>query len=185
MNNPKKNNATMKKFIVKLKSDNSVLGIFDTKGEASKFVTEAIDGNQIDTVFDVVCEEKDIDDYPLTFGDACKFLGIPEDAIVLTGGNEIGKSAVAFYKLAIIAKAWNKIDGFVPDFSNAHQFKYFPWFLYKTKHAGFVCTGTGNSFTSASAGAGAAIGSRLCFASESVAKKFGETFTALYNEMFL
>lgn len=35
MNNPKKNNATMKKFIVKLKSDNSVLGIFDTKIDAS------------------------------------------------------------------------------------------------------------------------------------------------------
>lgn len=128
----------MKKFIVKLKSDDSIIGTFDTKVEASEFVTEAIDDNQIDTVFDVVCEEKDIDDYPLTFGDACKFLGIPESAIALKGDNGIAKSAVAFYKLAIIAKAWNKIDGFVPDFSNSDQYKYFPWFVYETKHAGFV-----------------------------------------------
>lgn len=171
----------MKKFIVKLKSDDSIIGTFDTKVEASEFVTEAIDDNQIDTVFDVVCEEKDIDDYPLTFGDACKFLGIPESAIALKGDNGIAKSAVAFYKLAIIAKAWNKIDGFVPDFSNSDQYKYFPWFVYETKHAGFVCASTNDaaSFTAAY------FGSRLCFKSSATARKFGETFTALYNEMFL
>lgn len=180
MNNPKKNNATMKKFIVKLKSDDSIIGTFDTKVEASEFVTEAIDDNQIDTVFDVVCEEKDIDDYPLTFGDACKFLGIPESTIALKGDNGIAKSAVAFYKLAIIAKAWNKIDGFVPDFSNFDQLKYYPWFVYKSTHAGFVYADTSNTASNTDAN----IGSRLCFKSALIARKFGETFTALYNEMF-
>lgn len=171
----------MKKFIVKLKSDDSIIGTFDTKVEASEFVTEAIDDNQIDTVFDVVCEEKDIDDYPLTFGDACKFLGIPESAIALKGDNGIAKSAVAFYKLAIIAKAWNKIDGFVPDFSNSSQYKYYPWFVYKSLHAGFVCAYTYNAASIALAH----VGSRLCFKSSATARKFGEIFTALYNEMFL
>ena len=169
----------MKKFIVKLKSDDSIIGTFDTKVEASEFVTEAIDDNQIDTVFDVVCEEKDIDDYPLTFGDACKFLGIPEIAIALKGDNGIAKSAVAFYELAIIAKAWNKIDGFVPDFSNPEQYKYSPWFKYNSR-AGFVFA---NSYYSASNSL-ASIGSRLCFKSALIARKFGETFTALYNDMF-
>lgn len=180
MNNPKKNNATMKKFIVKLKSDNSVLGTFDTKVEASEFVTEAIDDNQIDTVFDVVCEEKDID-YPLTFSDACKILGITEGTIALKGDNGIAKSAVAFYKLAIIAKAWNKIDGFVPDFSNLEQYKYSPWFKYNSSRAGFVYANTYYTHTNASAD----IGSLLCFKSALIAHKFGETFTALYNKMFL
>jgi len=180
MNNPKKNNATMKKFIVKLKSDNSVLGIFDTKIDASKFIVKSFNNNLIDTIFDIICEEKDAE-YPLTFSDACKFLGITEGTIALKGDNGIAKSAVAFYKLAIIAKAWNKIDGFVPDFSNIDQSKHFPWFLYRTEHAGFVCTGTSTSASSASS----AIGSRLCFASSATAQKFGETFTALYNEMFL
>ena len=180
MNNPKKNNATMEKIIVKLKSDNSVLGIFDTKIDASKFIVESFNNNLIDTIFDIICEEKDAE-YPLTFSDACKFLGITEGTIALKGDNGIAKSAVAFYKLAIIAKAWNKIDGFVPDFSNIDQSKHFPWFLYRTEHAGFVCTGTSSSASSASS----AIGSRLCFASSATAQKFGETFTALYNEMFL
>ena len=180
MNNPKKNNATMKKFIVKLKSDNSVLGIFDTKIDASKFIVKSFNNNLIDTIFDIICEEKDAE-YPLTFSDACKFLGITEGTIALKGDNGIAKSAVAFYKLAIIAKAWNKNDGFVPDFSNIDQSKHFPWFLYRTEHAGFVCTGTSSSASSASS----AIGSRLCFASSATAQKFGETFTALYNEMFL
>ena len=170
----------MKKFIVKLKSDNSVLGIFDTKIDASKFIVKSFNNNLIDTIFDIICEEKDAE-YPLTFSDACKFLGITEGTIALKGDNGIAKSAVAFYKLAIIAKAWNKIDGFVPDFSNIDQSKHFPWFLYRTEHAGFVCTGTSTSASSASS----AIGSRLCFESSATAQKFGETFTALYNEMFL
>lgn len=171
----------MKKYIVKLKKDNTIIGTFDTKFEASEFVTEAIDDNQIDTVFDVDCEEKDIEDYPFTFADACKVLGIPESAVALKGDNALAESAVAFYKLAVIARAWNKIDGFVPDFSNGNQWKYYPWFVYKDHAAGFVSATTDYSASYT----GAAIGSRLCFKSESVASKFGKTFTALYNEMFL
>ena len=171
----------MKKFIVKLKKNDSVIGTFDSKVEASEFVTEAIDDNQIDTVFDVECEEQEIDDYPLTFKDACDFLKIPESAIALKGDNLLAKSAVAFYKLAVIAKAWNKIDGFVPDFSNCNQWKYYPWFVYKDTRAGFVCAST----NFAASLTHAHFGSRLCFKSESVASKFGKTFEALYNEMFL
>ena len=170
----------MKKFIAKLKKDDSIIGTFNSKVEASEFVTEAIDKNQIDTVFDVVCAEKDIDDYPLTFEDACKSLGIPESEIALKGDNGIAKSAVAFYKLAIIAKAWSKIDGFVPDFSNVSQYKYYPWFSYNRHAAGFVCA---NASASASA-AIAYVGSRLCFETKETAQKFGEAFTGLYNEMF-
>ena len=91
------------------------------------------------------------------------------------------KSAIAFYKLSIIAKAWNKIDGFVPDFSKVNQVKYYPWFVYKSTHAGFVYANTDNTALYANAN----IGSRLCFKSASTAQKFGDTFTALYNEMFL
>lgn len=171
----------MRKFIVKLKSDNTVIGTFDTEAEASEFVIEAIDYNKIDTVFDVVCEEKDIDDYPLTFADACKVLDIPESAVALKGDNHLAKSAVAFYKLAVIAKAWNKIDGFVPDFSDGNQWKYYPWFVYKDHAAGFVYANAHHSASLTNAN----IGSRLCFKSESVAAKFGKTFTSLYNEMFL
>lgn len=171
----------MKKFIVKFKSDNTVIRICDTKIEACEFVMKAVDNKQIDSFFDVVCEEKEIDDYPMSFEDACKFLGIPESTIALKGDNAIAKSAVAFYKLAIIAKAWNKVDGFVPDFSNADQYKYFPWFVYETMYAGFVSAKANYTPTYAKA----TIGSRLCFKSSATARKFGIAFTELYNEMFL
>lgn len=167
----------MKKYIIKNKANGSVIGTFDSKEESFKCIIKAAGEGITELIFDV----KDIEDYPLTFEDACKFLGITEGTIALKGDNGIAKSAVAFYKLAIIAKAWNKIDGFVPDFSNIDQSKHFPWFLYRTEHAGFVCTGTSTSASSASS----AIGSRLCFESSATAQKFGETFTALYNEMFL
>ena len=163
----------MKKYIIKNKANGSVIGTFDSKEESFKCIIKAAGEGITELIFDV----KDIDDYPLTFEDACKFLGIPEDAIFLEGDNEIAKSAMAFYKLAIIAKAWNKIDGFVPDFSNINQLKYYPWFRYKDRVAGFVRMTSTSSSTN--------IGSRLCFKSALIAHKFGETFTALYNEMFL
>ena len=167
----------MKKYIIKNKANGSVIGTFDSKEESFKCIIKAAGEGITELIFDV----KDIEDYPLTFEDACEFLGIPKDAIFLTGDKEIAKSAVAFYKLSIIAKAWNKIDGFVPDFSNLEQYKYSPWFKYNSSRAGFVYANTYYTHTNASAD----IGSLLCFKSALIAHKFGETFTALYNEMFL
>lgn len=91
------------------------------------------------------------------------------------------KALVALNKLFTIAEAWNKADGFVPDFADRGQWKYFPWFKYDDKTAGFVCASTINTASTASAG----IGSRLCFISESRAKEFGEKYVDLYNDVFL
>lgn len=170
----------MKKFIIKHKTDGSIIGTLNTKKQASDFVMKLVELNKLNNVFDVVCEEQNIDDYPLSFSDACKFLGINETAIFLSEDDKIAKSAVAFYKLAIIAKAWNKIDDFIPDFSNTDQYKYFPWFTYSPKHEGLVymCASYSGSSTIAD------FGSLICFKSYSMARKFGETFADLYNEMF-
>lgn len=48
------------------------------------------------------------------------------------------KALVALNKLFTIAQAWNKEDGFVPDFGDNNQCKYFPWFVYNKDAAGFV-----------------------------------------------
>lgn len=48
------------------------------------------------------------------------------------------EALIALNKLFTIAQAWNKEDGFVPDFSNRNQWKYFPWFIYNNDAAGFV-----------------------------------------------
>ena len=91
------------------------------------------------------------------------------------------KVLIALNKLFTIAEKWNKEDGFVPDFSDKGQWKYFPWFRYSKEAAGFVFA---NAHTSAST-AHANIGSRLCFKSESRAEAFGKKYVDLYNEVFL
>lgn len=91
------------------------------------------------------------------------------------------KALIALNKLFTIAEKWNKEDGFVPDFSNKGQWKYFPWFKYEGESAGFVY-----AFTSVTASAADAnVGSRLCFESESRAEAFGKKYADLYNEVFL
>lgn len=49
------------------------------------------------------------------------------------------KALIALNKLFTIAEKWNKEDGFVPDFSNKGQWKYFPWFKYEGESAGRLC----------------------------------------------
>ena len=90
------------------------------------------------------------------------------------------KAIAAINQLFTIAQAWNKEDGFVPDFSNRNQRKYFPWFTYNNDAAGFVYADTYSTATSAIAH----FGSRLCFKSSERAKQFGKRFANLYNEVF-
>ena len=91
------------------------------------------------------------------------------------------EALIALNELFTIAQAWNKEDGFVPDFSNSNQWKYFPWFTYNNNAAGFVYAHTTNAATYAYA----YFGSRLCFKSESRAEQFGKQFAHLYNKVFL
>lgn len=90
------------------------------------------------------------------------------------------KAIAALNQLFTIAEAWNKEDGFTPDFSDRNQTKWFPWFVYSDDAAGFVYAATYN----AAANANAYIGSRLCFKSSARAAQFGKRFTRLYNEVF-
>lgn len=91
------------------------------------------------------------------------------------------KALVALNELFTIAEAWNKADNFVPDFSDASQSKYFPWFVYDKGAAGFVYaySGYAPSLTVAY------IGSRLCFKTRNRAIQFGKQFVDLYNQVFL
>lgn len=91
------------------------------------------------------------------------------------------KALVALNELFTIAEAWNKADNFVPDFSDASQSKYFPWFVYDKGAAGFVCAYTSN----AAAYTNATVGSRLCFKTRNRAIQFGKQFVGLYNQVFL
>lgn len=91
------------------------------------------------------------------------------------------KALVALNELFTIAEAWNKADNFVPDFSDASQYKYFPWFIYDKGAAGFVSASTNNTATATHAN----IGSRLCFKTRNRAIQFGKQFVDLYNQVLL
>lgn len=91
------------------------------------------------------------------------------------------EALIALNELFTIAEAWNKADGFVPDFTDWEQDKWFPWFMYDKDDAGFVFAATDYAPT----GAGANFGSRLCFKSSARAAQFGKQFADLYNKVFL
>ena len=192
----------MKKFIVKYKDREKVFGEFISKEEASDKVMEYIHDHYI-TPFDFVLEEvecKEVNEVITDFETARKFLGIkPNDefTVVRKKHSDIEfdyveslvddinpkhiEALMALNKLFTIAEAWNKADGFVPDFSDCSQDKFFPWFKYDKDAAGFVCADTYNAPTAA----GASIGSRLCFKTRERAEQFGKKFTDLYNKVFL
>lgn len=81
------------------------------------------------------------------------------------------EALIALNELFTIAQAWNKEDGFVPDFSDWNQNKWYPWFKYDKDAAGFGCASTDNAPTGAGASARAA--------------QFGKQFAHLYNKVFL
>lgn len=91
------------------------------------------------------------------------------------------EALIALNELFTIAQAWNKEDGFVPDFSDWQQNKWFPWFKYDKDAAGFVFAYTNGTPTIANAN----ISSRLCFKTPEREKQFGKQFVDMYNEIFL
>ena len=157
------------------------------------------------TAFDFTLEEieeKDINEGVTNFEEARKYLHckpngdfavskkiLSDNPLPLDGVGNLVKNLnprhlnalIALNKLFTIAEAWNKADGFVPDFSNTSQYKYYPWFVYDKDAAGFVCASTNY----ASSSAYALFGSRLCFKTANRAKQFGEKFADLYNQVFL
>lgn len=118
-----------------------------------------------------------------SFEDACKALKIGTELPDVSKLPERhAKAIVAHYKLVIIAQALN--EGWVPDWSNRSEWKYYPWFdveASKEQSSGSglsyyvcvcVCTHT-------------PVGSRLAFKSEEVAKYAGTQFVELYEEYYL
>lgn len=90
------------------------------------------------------------------------------------------ETLIALNKLFTIAQAWNKEDGFVPDFSDRCQDKWIPWFDYDKNTARFMFRNTFNAPTNAYN-----FSSRLCFKTFARAKQFGKQFADLFNKVFL
>ena len=170
-----------------------------------RYHNENCDADNYLSPFDFILEEvyvKDVNETVTDFNSARKALGGKPNAdftvakMILSGNvvqpEDVARlvtdiipkhieALIALNKLFTIAQAWNKEDGFVPDFSDWNQEKWFPWFKYDEDVAGFVFAST----ASTPADAYAPFGSRLCFKTSERAAQFGKQFVDLYNEVFL
>ena len=195
----------MKKYRVIQKGNGAIFGEFETRGQAAKEIMKYLNGLNdggvvILSPFDFEEIECDVNETITDFEIAREALGIkPNDefTVVRKGHSDIEfdyveslvddinpkhiEALMALNKLFTIAEAWNKEDGFVPDFSDWSQNKWYPWFKYDKDAAGFVCA-TAN-YTPAYASA--YLGSRLCFKTSERAAQFGKQFVELYNKVFL
>lgn len=196
----KKTQEICGKFDSKSEAADEMLGFIEEHNEDVDS-----DDEEYLTPFDFTLEEiesKEINEVVTTYEEAREYLGGKPNADFtvakkILSGNHVKlddvanlvsevnpkhiKALIAYNRLCTIAQAWNKADGFEPDFSNTSQYKYFPWFVYDNGAAGFVCAVTLSTATSANAH----FGSRLCFKTRERAMQFGKQFIDLWNDVFL
>lgn len=196
----KKTQEICGKFDSKSEAADEMLGFIEEHNEDVDS-----DDEEYLTPFDFTLEEiesKEINEVVTTYEEAREYLGGKPNADFtvakkILSGNHVKlddvanlvsevnpkhiKALIAYNRLCTIAQAWNKADGFEPDFSNTSQYKYFPWFVYDNGAAGFVFA----SANYAAAYAHALIGSRLCFKTRERAMQFGKQFIDLWNDVFL
>lgn len=195
----------MRKYIIKNAdgSEQTVMqAVHESRKEAGRelmrylnYNNESWDVDNYLSPFDfalVEVECKEINEVITDFESARKALGLKPNVAYIPKSGDVKrlvtdinpkhiKALIALNELFTIAQAWNKEDGFVPDFSDKEQDKWFPWFEYNRDAAGFVYVVTNYSPTIANA----CLGSRLCFKTSKRAEQFGRQFADLYNRVFL
>ena len=200
----------MKKYRVRVKNSAFVFGEFSSKKEASIKLMEYINDVNKDldesfiSPFDYeieVVECGKVNEVITDFESAKKYLVGKTNDVFGVVKKRLSKSVdpikdaeilikeinpkhiealVALNRLFTIAEAWNKADGFVLDFSNYKQQKWFPLFYY-TNDAGFVYATTSYITSHATV----PLSPRLYFKTSERAEQFGKQFIDLYNNIFL
>lgn len=140
-------------------------------------VVEDMDDDRMEDPFNYAIEE--VDEKEKLSESNVPFEGVIE--LVKDINPECIEARLALNKLVAMAEAWNKEDGFDPDFSNPKQIKWLPWLRYDKDAAGFVYFST----FSLTALARAYPSPLVCFKTSKRAKQFGEQFIDLYNKVFL
>ena len=92
---------------------------------------------------------------------------------------EFRKAIINCYKLYIIFKAIN--NGWIPDWNNWDQGKYFPWFRVLSSGSGFDFSFSVYDYDSTITD----VGSRLCTDTSEKALYIGKQFGEEYAEFFL
>jgi hypothetical protein len=109
-----------------------------------------------------------------TFEDACQVAGVdPKSYESPEGASDEDRHLTSYRKLLLVIRVLN--EGWVPDFANSSQWKYWPWFVY-TAGSGFSYLGYAYDHSAST------VGARLCFKSRELAKYAATQFQELYNE---
>ena len=153
---------------------------------ATKVVEDDKDDSRIEIPIDYMVKEiaeRDVNELVTDFESAKKVIGSTEfilakeslrfSDVELNMGH--ARALIALNELFTIAQAWNRLDDFVPNFSNYLQRKWFPVFEYSENDMKFVCIGTNTE----------GFGLQICFKSCERARQFGKQFENLYNKVFL
>ncbi|HZK69587.1 MAG TPA: hypothetical protein VFC36_08350, partial [Paludibacter sp.] len=113
------------------------------------------------------------------FEDACTKLALDPTQLpdVSMIPEEFRKPIINAYKLMIIYKAIN--DGWAPDWSDADQYKYYPYFRVLSSGFGFSHSAYYFTYTNTH------VSSRLCTDTSEKAMYIAEQFKAEYQEYFL
>jgi hypothetical protein len=117
----------------------------------------------------------DIRERVKTFEDACEVNGEDADSLIdkwARSGDSVDE--IANKKLKRIAKALQQ--GWKADYSDGSQRKWYPWFVWERK--GFRFSDSHCAYGRANT----TVGPRLCFATEELARYFGEQFIEIHNE---
>ena len=100
--------------------------------------------------------------------------------LVRSVDNENLKALIVLNKLFILARAWNKVDEFVPNFLDNGQRKYYPYFVRDPGDAKQIIVNA-----SSTVNCDALCLNRICFKSEKRAMQFGEQFISLFKQILL
>lgn len=119
-----------------------------------------------------------ITDKVKSFEDACQLLGIetkiPEVSFL---PEKHQKAIIAHYKLMIITEALN--EGWIPDWSNWNERKYYPWFEMSDSSGRFSFYYSDDQNSNSNCAA------RLCLKTWELANYIGEYFIDLYKDYFI
>ena len=194
----------MKKFLLKKKKSRKIICEFDSAEKAQVYVIKLVRKNRT-SIFDYSIKEVEYED------SVCKFPSYKALKEILDNDDsetsiKVSKSNAKVFKfldeLITIAKAWNKLDNFVPDFSDKNQNRYIPRFIlsnnrityYDTFRSYGIC---GPAYNGASAGLGcfnflycsrccrSTIGFLYAFKTKERSEQFGKQFIALWNDFLL
>lgn len=117
---------------------------------------------------------KDIKERIKTFSDVLNYHGIHEDDFE-EGNEELEADEIAYRQVKLIVKALN--EGWLPDWTNSGQSKYFPWFnMGSSSGSGFSCNVYDDWYTYSH------VGSRLCFKTRELAEYAGKQFKEIYKQ---